>query len=151
MSKDFWKRIIFLIILLPIFLLAIEFFQHLNNPKLKIKKIQIGSETITAEIADTAFAQKRGLMYRENLEENQGMLFPFEKADYHAIWMKNMQFSLDILWIKDERVVYLREFVTLDNGEKIYTPPMKVDQVLEIPAGWMEKHNYGLGVEVSEK
>src|SRR5262245_10179192 len=53
-----------------------------------------------------------GLMFRPSLAADRGMLFVFEEAAFHGIWMKNCKFPIDILWLDDQRkVVHLAENV----------------------------------------
>jgi len=54
---------------------------------------------LQVEIANSAAEKRRGLMYRETLEQTQGMLFLYQPAAEVAIWMKNTLLSLDILFI----------------------------------------------------
>jgi uncharacterized membrane protein (UPF0127 family) len=59
-----------------------------------------------------------GLMFRPSLPKDRGMLFIFERSDFHGIWMKNCRFPIDILWLdENRRVVHLEEAV----------PPCKAD------------------------
>lgn len=50
------------------------------------------------EIANTPEEKVLGLMFREHLDENRGMIFPFEEETFHSFWMKNTLISLDIIW-----------------------------------------------------
>ncbi len=59
-----------------------------------------GTHTINIEVADTLEEQARGLMYRENLPADQGMLFEFEEPKIATIWMKNTPITLDILFVR---------------------------------------------------
>ena len=59
-----------------------------------------GSNSFNVEIADTDEEQAHGLMYRENLPADQGMLFEFEEPKIATIWMKNTPISLDILFVR---------------------------------------------------
>ena len=61
--------------------------------------LKIGSQTIHAEIADTEESRERGLMQRDHLCENCGMLFIFEHADRYQFWMKNTPIPLSIAFI----------------------------------------------------
>ena len=54
---------------------------------------------VTAEIADTANKRQRGLMFREALDQNDGMIFIFDEPGFYPFWMKNTLISLDMLWV----------------------------------------------------
>lgn len=60
---------------------------------------QSGSHAFRVELADTPEAQQRGLMFRTELGENEGMLFPSERPQMRSFWMKNTPLSLDIIFI----------------------------------------------------
>ena len=61
--------------------------------------IKIDGVTLQAQIADTKPLQMRGLMFQEKLPYDQGMLFIFNEEGTRSMWMLNMQFALDVLWI----------------------------------------------------
>src|SRR5207245_10485452 len=67
---------------------------------------------ILAEVADTPAKRASGLMFRDRLDPDRGMLFVFEEADEWSFWMKNTKVPLDILWLgPDKRRVYIEENV----------------------------------------
>ncbi|HEX5644631.1 MAG TPA: DUF192 domain-containing protein [Erythrobacter sp.] len=51
------------------------------------------------ELADTSEAQRQGLMFRTELGEDEGMLFPSDVPDVRSFWMKNTPLSLDIIFV----------------------------------------------------
>ncbi len=62
------------------------------------------------EIADDVMERTQGLMFRENLEDDKGMLFVFESESRHSFWMKNTKIPLDIIWINDGgEIVYISQ------------------------------------------
>ena len=58
-----------------------------------------GGVTIHVEVADTAKKRAEGLMYREHLGKDRGMLFTFDQAQPWTFWMKNTKIPLDIIWM----------------------------------------------------
>ncbi len=73
---------------------------------------------IKAEVADTEEKRTLGLMFREHLDPDQGMIFIFPVADYYRFWMKNCLFDIDIIWLDEKkRIVYHEENL----------PPCKAD------------------------
>jgi uncharacterized membrane protein (UPF0127 family) len=59
-----------------------------------------------------------GVMFRPSLPQDRGLLFVFERPDFHGFWMKNCKFAIDMVWLDEEkRVVHLAEAV----------PPCKSD------------------------
>jgi uncharacterized membrane protein (UPF0127 family) len=102
--------------------------------------LKIGSQTVRAEIADTPQSREHGLMQRDHLCNNCGMLFVFEKADKYSFWMKNTPLPLSIAFITaDGSVINIEEMRpnTTDThnsqGEALYA--------LEMNSGWFAKNN----------
>ncbi|MFQ5596994.1 MAG: DUF192 domain-containing protein [Nitrospiria bacterium] len=107
---------------------------------------------IHAEVADTPAARNRGLMFREGLPEDGGMLFVFQKAGPYRFWMKNCKFSIDIIWLNERKeIVFVSE----------NTPPCKIDPcptygpdkekslfVIEVASGFVKKEALKLGMAV---
>lgn len=144
------KIFIFLIIIfLILFTILIIKDSFLAKPKLKILKIN--QTTILAEIADTPIKKFKGLSNRDFLPENQGMLFIFEKPDYYSFWMKEMLFPLDFIWIRNGQIVEMTENIKPEDYQppKFLTPKEKVDLVLEVNAGFIEKFKIKVGDEIS--
>jgi uncharacterized membrane protein (UPF0127 family) len=63
------------------------------------KTVKVGSQQIKAEVAITPQEQSKGLGGRPCITASQGMLFVFNKPSYYSIWMKNMHFPIDIVWV----------------------------------------------------
>ena len=106
---------------------------------------------IMAEVADTPPKRLLGLMFRDQLSLNSGMLFIFEDADYHGIWMKNCRIALDILWLdKNRRVIHMEEKAPpcLADSCRTYYPAQKALYVLELNAGLIEREKIGLGAHL---
>lgn len=111
------------------------------------KVIYIGSLRLYVEIANTDELRKKGLSVRSAINDDEGMLFLFDQKDIMpAIWMKNMEFPIDIIWIKNGKIVQIHKNVpkptkgTPDSKLKIYTPKAPVDYVLEVRGGYTDKN-----------
>lgn len=106
------------------------------------------------KVAVAASQQERevGLSETEPLQQSQGMIFLFEKSDYHSFWMKNMKFPIDIIYINKDTIVTIKNNVQPPKGNIespiIYTPAAPSDKVLEIQAGLSEKYNFKKGDKV---
>ena len=106
-----------------------------------------GGEVIYAELAVTEQERARGLMYRESINPDQGMLFVFEKEGIYSFWMKNMKISIDIIWLdKDKRIVHIEKNVPPCETEDCpsYAPAALSKYVLEIKSGFSEKYELEL-------
>jgi hypothetical protein len=103
--------------------------------------------SMTAELAVTDEQRAQGLMFRERIEENQGMLFIFEEEDVHSFWMKNMSFPIDILWLDARKmIVHLEQRVPPCSKDPCpsYVPAAPAAFVLELQSGCAEKHKLKL-------
>jgi len=106
-----------------------------------------GGEVIYAELAVTEHERQLGLMYRESINPDQGMLFVFEKEGIYSFWMKNMKISIDIIWLdKDKRIVQIEKNVPPCETEDCpsYTPVALSKYVLEIKSGFSEEYELEL-------
>jgi len=98
----------------------------------------IKDECFQVEHAVTYQEKKRGLMFHDSLEADQGMLFFYEEEGYRSFWMKNVPFSLDILWLNQhyEVVGMSLEVPPCDEDPcPRYRSKKKAQYVLELPAG----------------
>jgi len=115
---------------------------------LKINKVCINNNCFYVELAETQEERSRGLMYRETLDKDKGMLFIFDEEKEHSFWMKNTLIPLDIIWInKDKEVVDIKKNVQPCVEEKceIFKPSNKAKYVLELNAGQSDKTNIKIG------
>lgn len=120
------------------------------NPPPQFKILKIKEREILVEIAQTISKREKGLSGRDFLPENQGMLFIFEKPDYHRFWMKGMRFALDFIWIREKRIIDITEKVKPEDYQppKTLTAKEPVDMVLEVNAGFVEKNGIKIGDEI---
>ena len=110
--------------------------------------VSINDASVRTEIAADEASRQRGLSGRERLAADAGMLFLLPN-DSPAFWMKGMRFPLDIVWIKDGRVVDVTADVPPPDGQSAslptYSPGRPADRALEVNAGWAARHGVGRG------
>jgi hypothetical protein len=107
---------------------------------------------VRAELADTPQKRARGLMFRERLAPDTGMLFVFEEAGEWSFWMKNTNVALDILWIgPDKRIVSIEENVPLCRQDPCpeYKPGKDALYALELPAGSVKREKLAKGMKLT--
>ncbi len=93
-----------------------------------------------------------GLMFRPSLPLDRGMLFIFDSAEFHGIWMKNCKFPIDIVWLDQERqVVHLAESVPPCKADPcpVYEPLRRASYVVELNAGQARREKVKLGATLS--
>ena len=100
---------------------------------------EIGDQIIQLEVAVTPQQQALGLMYRTELADNRGMLFPFVPARPVSFWMKNVSISLDMIFLFQGAVVAIAADVPpcTTNPCPVYGPEGRqlVDRVIELRGG----------------
>lgn len=87
-------------------------------------------------------------MGRNELGENQGMLFIYDKESIYPFWMKDTLIPLDMIWLdKDMKVVEIQENALPCRRDPcdIYMPVNKAQYILEVYGGWTHRHNLNIG------
>ena len=125
-------------------------FWFFTLPKIEdVKKVKIGLAEIKVELAVTPAQQVQGLSGRTGLATSTGMLFVFDHSSKWGIWMKDMNFPIDVLWFtEDLKVGYIVENMTPLSYPKIYEPNTDMKYVLEVPSGTVEKYGVKVGQSV---
>lgn len=106
---------------------------------------------LQAEVMVSDEDRAMGLMFRPSLPLDRGMVFIFETADFHAIWMKNCKFPIDIVWLDEERrVVHVAEAVPPCKAEPcpVYNPMRRASYVIELNAGQARREKAVLGATI---
>jgi uncharacterized protein len=118
-------------------------------------RIEVNNQSILAEVSDTPRTRTQGLSGRDSLGINEGMLFVFDGPGSYGFWMKDMEFSIDIVWISGNEIVGISEYVPVPardyEGREVletYYPPEPVDRVLELSAGRVRLLRANVGDEL---
>ena len=110
--------------------------------------VRVGDVAVQAEIAADEASRQRGLSGRDRLAADAGMLFLLPD-DSPAFWMKDMRFPIDIVWMRDGRVVDVTSDVPPPPGPDAplptYSPRRPANRALEVNAGWAERHGVERG------
>jgi len=108
--------------------------------------IQIDGNTIHAAVADTPALQELGLGNRDGLPVGEGMLFVFNVDKEYAFWMKDMRFSIDMVWISaSKNIVYMAPNVSPSTYPEDFIPTSPARYVLELPANYAHDHGFKVG------
>jgi len=130
------KKSIF-IILLPIILTTIGLI-ILESRNKKEGEVCFKNNCFKVQMAVTVKEQERGLMFRKNLKQDEGMLFVFKEEGEHPFWMKDTLIPLDIIWInQNKEVVFISENTQpcSENHCASINPDKKAQYVLELKGG----------------
>ena len=143
----------FLAILLGTFLYSLTLLPALDYPittNSDTSILNFNGEEIRVTLAVSPSARTKGLSGRLGLAEGTGMLFIFERAGNHGIWMKEMNFPIDILWLDEElRVVHIKERAEPSSYPETFRPSLPARYVLEVPAGFVKEKTVILGSQFS--
>jgi uncharacterized membrane protein (UPF0127 family) len=111
-----------------------------------------GDTRVTAAVADSDETRARGLMFRESLADDEGMLFTFERAGRYGFWMKNVGMALDIIWLDERcRIVWMVESAPpcVEEPCPMYTPRGRASYVVEVAGGFVRRHGIAVGDTVT--
>lgn len=105
-----------------------------GDNELPITGLQLGQVSYQIEIASTSDQRQQGLMHRQQLGLNQGMLLVYPDSGDHRIWMKNMQISLRVYWIDETyRVIDMQQLHPCAYSPcPVYSAPSESRFVLEL-------------------
>lgn len=117
----------------------VVFFDSSNRKKLEIM----------VEIAENDYQQGKGMMFREDIPDNQGMLFTYEDELQRFFWMKNTKVSLDIIFVDATFKIVKIYKNTLALSENIYPSGVPVKLVVEVRAGFSDRHQLEVGQRIS--
>lgn len=111
-------------------------------------KLWIGSEEMITEMALTEIQMQTGMMFRTNIEENEGMIFPFPSPRRVSFWMKNCPQSLSAAYLSTDGVIREIHHFEKENTNAVVAASEDIQFVLETKDGWFQRHNIGTGVVV---
>lgn len=146
--EDFEMKKRYLRILIICFIILIfSLFYIINSNK---NKVCFSENCFNVEISSTQEELSKGLMFRESLDKNSGMLFIFPENGIYSFWMKNTLISLDIIWINSNKEIVFIEHNAQpcqENNCKNLAPNETAKYVLEINAGTADE----MGLEIRDK
>lgn len=119
------------------------------HPHGHLKPLTIGDATVYVSIAETESAREQGLSGRTRLAADEGMLFIFPNEGMYRFWMKDMKFSIDMLWLSaDGTIVHMAPSVSPETYPETFASEVPARYVLELPAGYSESHDLTVGDRV---
>ncbi len=97
--------------------------------------------SLNIEIADDEAKRMQGLMYRDTMAENEGMLFVFPQAQEQSFWMKNTIMPLDIIYVNAEKRIITIQKNAVPYSENSIPSNGPAQFVVEVNAGFCDRHN----------
>lgn len=106
--------------------------------------LKVGGQSIQAEVAATEESRQKGLMFREKMGRNEGMLFVFTELGYHAMWMRNTPLPLSVAYIDEAgRILSIHEMQPHTDVTHQAAGPARY--ALEMNAGWFKANKVSVG------
>jgi uncharacterized membrane protein (UPF0127 family) len=122
---------------------------YLSYSSYEKEKILIKSSVFLGYVADTEEKRIKGLSGKAFLPSNTSMIFEFDTPDTYGIWMKDMLFPIDIIWLdKNKMIVNLISNADPESYPHVYYPPKDSLYVLETRAGLIKDKGLKLGDEI---
>jgi uncharacterized protein len=116
---------------------------------LRVVKLKIANSLLFAEVADTPQTSANGLMFRDSLPEDHGMLFIFDEPETASFWMRNTKIPLSIAYIDSTaRILEIKSLKPLDETP-VASASGKVAFALEVNEGWFARHGVATGAKIS--
>ena len=106
---------------------------------------------LKALVADTPMKRMIGLMYRKTLGRDRCMLFVFGSEGRYGIWMRNMRFGIDVIWLdKQKRIVHVERALAPARGFdfRTYYPDTASSYVIELASGFTDRNDIRKGMRV---
>jgi uncharacterized protein len=115
---------------------------------LPVAHVRIGAQALRVEIAATTEQRMKGLMFREKLAKDDGMLFIFDEPGYHAIWMRNTLIPLSVAFIDGEgRILNIADMEPQSDDQHLAAGPARY--AIETNKGWFAAHRLKAGDKVT--
>ena len=118
-----------------------------GNP---LTRLTVKDIPVVAEVVSTPKKLYLGLSHRQDLPEGRGMLFLMGEARRYAFCMRDMRFPIDIIWITNGKVAGLHKQLS-PSSKGSFRAPVPVSLVLEVPAGFVDRHGIKVGDPVTSQ
>ncbi len=140
-----------LIVLIAISLIVVVLLSLYLLLQTEQSNLRIGEQEVSVTIAQTPEEQRQGLSGTGELKSGTGMLFVYNSYVVPQFWMKDMNYPIDIIWIRDASVTGFVESAPIPVvGQELprYQPDEPINYVLEVPAGFVDTHGIEIGDQV---
>lgn len=133
----------------PRFLLCLLLLTACGKKGLPVRTIQVDGHAVNVEIAATSKDRETGLMHRESLAPDGGMLFMYNDERPRSFWMKNTLIPLDIAFVRrDGTIVKIAQMepISVERTQSLYPASF----ALEMNVGWFAAHDVEAGDKVTD-
>jgi len=112
-------------------------------------ELVVGDKVLTVEIAATERSRRVGLMHRDALAADRGMLFVWQRPAAYGMWMQNTRIPLDVAFIDADYSI--TNIATMEpHSTRVHRATGPVLYALEVNAGWFDHHDIGAGKRIPD-
>src|SRR5574343_264481 len=112
--------------------------------------LTLNDENINILVSDTPESRVNGLSNRKSLDQNTIMLFVFDIPGIYRMWMKEMYFPLDIIWLDEGlNIIHIEENISPNTYPKIYSSESKSLYVIEANSGFSKRFDLKVGNKIN--
>lgn len=123
---------------------AFRFFPTEAGP-LPVISMKAGAGWFSVEVAATKSSMESGLMFRQSLAENSGMLFSFPTANKHCMWMRNTLIPLSVAWLDEDGIVLEIQDMAPESDD-LHCSRKPASYALEVKQGEFERQGISVGM-----
>jgi uncharacterized membrane protein (UPF0127 family) len=119
----------------------------------KTSPMKIGEVSLEASVAASWPERIKGLSDTPFLPEEVAKFFVFDSSGFHSIWMKDMNYAIDIIWVNElGEIVHIVENASPDSYPETFTPDSPARYVIEVVSGFVARHGitYDSSIELPE-
>jgi len=145
------NKITWVIVIMAVFGLVYVGYSAVFGDVKNSTAVSVGPKTFYAKLAQTDAEREKGLSGTEKLAENEGLLMVFDREATWKIWMKDMNYPIDIVWIDDKKKVVhtVRNARPESYPDRYFMPSQNALYVLELPDGSVNKYGIAVGKQVN--
>jgi uncharacterized membrane protein (UPF0127 family) len=132
---------------LPALILALAALPAAAQQPLPVAQLSAGMHLIRAEVAADMASRSRGLMFRKSLAQNAGMVFVFEDASLHCMWMKNTYVALSVAFLDEQGTIINIEDMA-PQTEDTHCAAKPARYALEMDRGWFASRGIKPGTKL---
>lgn len=118
------------------------------SAEMPVRQLRISGHSLSVEVAHTQASRSQGLMYRQSLGENNGMLFVFSEPGRHSMWMMNTDIPLSVAFL-DEKGVILNIEDMMPRTATAHRSAGASKYAVEVNRGWFAARNVKPGERVT--
>jgi uncharacterized membrane protein (UPF0127 family) len=118
------------------------------SAEMPVIQLKIANHILSTEVAHTQTSRTQGLMYRQSMSENRGMLFVFPETGYHSMWMVNTNIPLSVAFV-DEKGVILNIADMVPHTKMAHGSAGAAKYAIEANLGWFWERGIKAGKHVS--